>query len=251
MAALPKLQAERILLTRSAEDCAAWATRISECGAQAIVMPCIETRAIDTPSLRSALADGVTAADWLVFTSRRGVECCRALLGPSPGGQRMSDCRIAAVGAATAEAAARCFGHVDHVGAGTGTELAELLVNDARLGPGTRAALVVAENARDTVQKTLEAAGVRCERFNVYRTVPKPVRNPKQTLSALGADNIVLASPSAVVGFIHQVDVDTAAAIYTIGPSTTAAAEAHGLQVAAQAREPSLEGLLEAMRWRS
>jgi uroporphyrinogen-III synthase len=39
--------------------------------------------------------------------------------------------------------------------------------------------------------------------------------------------------------------------VYTIGPSTTAAARSAGLEVTAEAREPSFEGILEAMQWRN
>ena len=39
--------------------------------------------------------------------------------------------------------------------------------------------------------------------------------------------------------------------VYTIGPATTAAARGAGLAVTAEAREPSLEGILEAMQWRN
>ena len=41
----------------------------------------------------------------------------------------------------------------------------------------------------------------------------------------------MLASPSAASGFVHQVELDVPVAIYTIGPSTTAAARALGLDV--------------------
>jgi uroporphyrinogen-III synthase len=54
-----------------------------------------------------------------------------------------------------------------------------------------------------------------------------------------------------VTGFVHLVDVDAAVNVYTIGPSTTAAARRAGLAVTAEAREPSFEGLLEAMQWRN
>jgi len=50
---------------------------------------------------------------------------------------------------------------------------------------------------------------------------------------------------------VHQVDVDVPVSVYTIGPSTTAAAREAGLAVKAEAREPSFEGILEAMQWRS
>jgi uroporphyrinogen-III synthase len=111
--------------------------------------------------------------------------------------------------------------------------------------------LALAENAGTVLEDALRTAGARCTRCDVYRTVPAPAAPRRQALSTLGADNIVLASPSAVAGFVHQVDVDTPAAIYTIGPSTTAAARAHGLAVTAEAREPSLEGVVEIMQWQN
>jgi uroporphyrinogen-III synthase len=69
-------------------------------------------------------------------------------------------------------------------------------------------------------------------------------------MSSLGADNVLFASGTAVTGFVQQVAMDVPVNVYTIGPATTAAARAHGLQVTAEAREPSLEGILEAMQWR-
>ena len=81
--------------------------------------------------------------------------------------------------------------------------------------------------------------------------MPAPAAEPRRPLSALRVDNVVLASPSAVTGFVQQVDVDVPVSVYTIGPSTTAAARKAGLDVTAEAREPSLEGILEAMQWRN
>jgi uroporphyrinogen III methyltransferase/synthase len=111
--------------------------------------------------------------------------------------------------------------------------------------------LALAENAGDTLAQALTAAGAVCTRLDVYRTVPVPAGRERRPLSALRVDNVVLASPSAVTGFVHQVDVDVPVKVYTIGPSTTAAARRAGLIVTAEAREPSLEGILEAMQWRN
>ncbi len=66
-------------------------------------------------------------------------------------------------------------------------------------------------------------------------------------MSTLGADNVLLASPSAVTGLMNQVDLDIPVNIFTIGPSTSAAARANGLVVTAEAATPSLHGLLEPL----
>jgi uroporphyrinogen-III synthase len=253
-AGLP-LAGRRILLTRSVEDCAAWAARLEQCGASAVVLPCIETERLESPELARALADGIAAADWLVLTSKRGAQACAALLGMGTDSAESTPklsrtLRIAAVGETTAEAARQLYGRVDLIGPGTAAALADALL-DARLPKGTRLVLALAENAGDALERKLAAAGMRCSRFGVYRTMPAPDREPKRALSALDVDSIVLASPSAVTGFVRQVARDARAAIYTIGPSTTAAARARGLDVTAEARAPSFEAMVEAMQCRN
>ena len=211
-------------------------------------MPCIRAEPIASPERRAALAAALAEADWLVFTSRRGVDALFALAATMPREQ----CRIAVVGAATAEAAKAALGRVDLVGAGgTAASLAATLVDSGDLEHHPRVVLALAENAGDTLERALRGAGARCTRIDVYRTVPAPPAEPRRPLSALRVDNVVLASPSAVTGFVHLVDVDAAVSVYTIGPSTTAAARQAGLAVTAEAREPSFEGIMEAMQWRN
>src|SRR5690606_143063 len=98
------------------------------------------------------------------------------------------------------------------------------------------------------LEQRLRAAGAACRRFDVYRTIPAPPRTPRLALSGLGVDAVWLASPSAVEGFTNQVDVDADVPLIAIGPSTADAIRARGLRVAAEARTPSFEGLLEATR---
>ena len=82
----------------------------------------------------------------------------------------------------------------------------------------------------------------------MYRTLPVPEQRPRQAVSSLGVDAVFLASPSAVTGFVNRVWLDTTAEVFTIGPSTTEAAQAAGLEVTGEAARPGLQGLLEAMR---
>lgn len=237
----------RVLLTRSEEDNADWAARFAQRGGETVALPCLHCEPLATPARKAALAAALPEADWLVFTSRRGVEGFTALEPPDS----RPRCRIAVVGAATAEAAAAALGRVDLVGGGTAVALAATLADVGDLERRKRVLLALAENAPDTLEKALTEAGAECTRIDVYRTVPAAPAEPRRPLSALRVDNVVLASPSAVTGFVHQVDVDVPVNVYTIGPSTTAAARRAGLTVTAEAREPSFEGILEAMQWRN
>jgi len=235
----------RVLLTRSEEDNAEWAQTLTQRGAEPVALPCIRCEPIDSPVLRAAVAAAAANADWLTFTSRRGVDAFASLHPTVP-----PRAHVAVVGAATAEAARARLGRVDLVGRdGTAASLGATLVCDGHLRQRPRVLLALAENAGDTLERALKAAGARCTRFNVYRTVPAPPGPEKRAMSAFGADNVIFASPTAVQGFVQQVTVDVAINVYTIGPSTSAAARAAGLSVTAEAREPSLEGILESMQW--
>lgn len=238
------LRGQRILVTRTAEDSAVWAAELGKLGAYAVVFPCIECETIDTPEVRDALAAAVPASDWLVFTSRRGIEAF-AKLHPRP---VPSTIKVAVVGPATAALARETFGRADVVAPeGTAASLGEALADAAR-GSGLLS-LVVAENAGATLEKRLGEAGLESRRIDVYRTVPAAVGGHEpRALSALGVDNVFLASPSAVAGFIERVTLDRHADVFSIGPATSAAARRHGLEITGEARRPTLEGLVEALQ---
>jgi uroporphyrinogen III methyltransferase/synthase len=236
------LSGKRILVTRSVDDSAEWVEQLTRFGAMAVTLPCIETELVDTPELRSQLAAAVAQADWLVFTSRRGIEAF-AVLHPAA----IGNARVAVVGPATAEAARAHLKRVDLVGGGTAARLAATMLAEGVLNDNPRVVLALAGNADDLLERALEAAA-RCTRLDLYWTMPKAAVAAKRAMSTLGADNVLLASPSAVTGFVNQVDIDIPVSIFTIGPSTSAAARAQGLAVTAEAASPGLLGIVEAMR---
>ena len=242
-----------MLITRAAEDCGSWAEQLRDAGAVPVILPCIACETIDEPRVRARLADALPETDWIVFTSRRGVEAFGRLLAET-GHAIPPGVRIGAVGPATADASLTLLGRVDLIAeAGTAESLAQALVyqmdqDDAPESSAQRILIAVAENAGSVLEDTLDSAGAACTRVDVYRTVPAGVRQVKQALSELGADKILLASPTAVIGLLNQVELDTAAEIFTIGPSTSQAAQAVALSVTGEATSPSLKGLMEMMR---
>ena len=284
---MDRVKGQRVLITRAAEDCAAWASRLADVGAVPLILPCIECRPIRDPSVETRLAAALPKTDWLVLTSRRGAEALGQLIARidwTPTDEAaMATIRIAAVGPATEAAAASLPGQVELVApGGTAKSLADALAARLRArttdGPrhvmrdsprhGNRAAprpprrsnatgsspraakclIAVAENAGNIAEETLKQAGGDCLRLNVYRTTPTAPGTSKEALSELDADKILLASPSAVTGLVNRLEFDAAAEILTIGPSTTRAALAAGLTVTAEAARPSLEGMMEAMQ---
>jgi uroporphyrinogen-III synthase len=84
-------------------------------------------------------------------------------------------------------------------------------------------------------------------RFHVYRTIPASPVEPKRRLSEFGSDTVIFASPTAVTGFDNRIEVDTEQQFVTIGPSTSAAVREHHWDIAAEAKEPSLSGIIDSM----
>jgi uroporphyrinogen-III synthase len=239
------ISGRRILLTRAADDAERWAERLRELGASPSVLPCIECETLDDQATSQALRAALDGAAWLVLTSARGAEATfRLLRGSTPAGVS-----IAAVGPSTAKAA-EPLGVVSLVSSeGTSAGLARALLGRLRTAgtlPVGRVVVAGAEGGRADAEAVLAAAGVEVVRVNVYRTVPAPPATPRRDLAAERIDAVWLASPSAVAGLLNTAELPRDARVITIGPTTSSAATLAGLRVAAEAREPTLEGMLEA-----
>ena len=179
--------------------------------------PLIRIEALEGPSLRTV------DYDWLVLTSRHGVEqLFRRLDGPLP--------RVAVVGPGTAEAL-RAHGVEPDLVARPSTQ--EGLV-EGLPRPAGRVLFAGAEDARDVLVRELDADFVP-----LYRTVQL---NPH---AFPDGDIVVIASASAARALAA-----TGAHIpcVSIGPVTSAAAELQGLEIAGEAETHDLEGLVRAVK---
>jgi len=246
---MSRLDGRKLLLTRSAEDSADWAETIAAEGALPIILPCITAEPSDDPNLVTSIAGSLEQIDWIVFTSRRGVDAfARLRVNPLP-----ASVRFAAVGEATAQSCRERFGRVDLVGGadrdggGTAAALGTALATDPSIGAGANCLLALAANAGDVLERKLTEAGASVTRIDVYRTVPAEPREQKRALSTLDCDTVIFASPTAVTGFDNQIDIDIEPQFVTIGPSTSAAVRAHHWDIAAEAKEPTLSGIIESL----
>lgn len=241
------LAGRTVLVTRAAEGAELWARGLEELGARPLVLPCLVCEPVTDAGTAELLHGKLVPADWLVVQSRRGAESAAWLIA----GLLPARVKVAAIGPQTAQASRMHLGRVDLVaGTPTAAELARTVT--ARLATSdvdrpVRVVIAAAAGGRDEVARALSAAGVDVTRICVYRTVPVPATGPKYDLAAAGVDDILLASPSAVTGLLNRALPAPAARIFTIGPTTSAAAREAGLTVAAEARQPDLEGIVEAM----
>ena len=202
-----------VVVTRPADRATGLVARLEALGHEVAVHPLIETE-----PLGDAPVD-VDGYDWVIVTSRTGAEELRRRMRGRPQ-------RVAAIGAATAEA----LGGADLVPAVATQEglLAELP------RPAGRVLFAGAEDARRLLADELDA-----EFVPLYRTRRlAPEGFPE------GADVVVLASASAAEAYA-ALGIGTPAV--SIGPQTTAAARAGGVRILAEAATHDVDGLVEAI----
>ncbi|MBI2408636.1 MAG: uroporphyrinogen-III synthase [Gemmatimonadetes bacterium] len=244
----PSLAGRRILVTRAEEDAAAWAERLTRRGAHPVLLPCLSVQPIRDAMTATRLQAALNNADWLVVSSRRGVECTAQLLGCAP----PPHVRVAAVGPATAHAATEVWGRADLVAsiptsAALAAELAAV-AHAATPESSLHAVIAGAAEGRRDAELVLASLGWRVTPIAVYRTVAAPAIEKRMDLREGSIDDVLLASPTAVQGLLNRAVLPCTARIITIGPTTSAAARAAGLTVAAEARRPGLDGMLEVMQ---
>jgi uroporphyrinogen-III synthase len=204
----------RVALTRAAGGNAALAALLDDF--DVVECPLIAIEPLDGPSLSF---DGV---DWLVLTSRHGVD---ALFGRLGGGLP----RVAVVGPGTAEAL-RAHGVEPDLVAPVSTQ--EGLLAAFPPGPG-RVVFAGAEDSRDLIVRVLGA-----EFVPLYRTVALRPHFPD-------ADLVVLASASAARAYAA---LGGDSPVVSIGPVTSAAVREAGLDLVAEAGTHDVEGLAQAVR---
>ena len=207
----------RVIVTRPRAQAEPLAERLRELGHDVVLCPLIEIEPLGEGPVE------VGGYDWIVVTSANGAdELARRRSGTMP--------RLAAVGPGTAEAL-RGHGLEPELVPAVSTQ--EGLLAELRRPPG-RVLVAAAEGAR-----TLLADELGADFVALYRTRLLEPSEPPQ------GDLVVLASGSAAWAFAA---LGLAIPAVSIGPQTTVAAEAAGLEVVAEATTHDLDGLVAAVR---
>jgi uroporphyrinogen III methyltransferase/synthase len=245
------LVGRRIVVTRAAGRAGWLSTALRSAGAEVIEMAATRIERLDSTPLRGAL-DRLGEFGWVIFTSRTAVEVFwDALMEMGRSGRALGGVKIAVVGPATAEALGD-RGISTH--ASPARFVAEGLLDVLRARNDVRGARVlypVAEGARDVLPRGLAAIGATVEAIPIYRSVPDGAGGAA-VRSALERDEIDLVTftaPSAVKGFVRAVSAKLAqrAPAATIGPVTSAAVREAGIEVAVEARESTITGLVRSI----
>src|SRR5579875_3005600 len=116
---------------------------------------------------------------------------------------------------------------------------------------GARVLLARADAAAPDLPTALREAGAAVEELAVYHTLEGPQASGPALQAALGDPDlavVVFASGSAVRGLVKLAPEARRLAAVSIGPSTTAVAQAEGFTVLAEASRAEIDGLVDAVR---
>lgn len=240
---------KRIVITRAAEQAGELGVRLEELGAEVVEFPVIGIRPpLDFAPLDAALGR-LASYDWLIFTSVNGVRCFLERLDRSPHDLRGLRAKIATIGPATRQAVEALHLKVDVL---PRQYVAESLV-EAFAGEdlaGRRVLLPRAAVARDVVPVELAARGAIVDVVEVYRTVvPEDARDRAAEVFREKPDWVTFTSSSTVKNFLAVAGREALedVRIASIGPVTSETVRMYGLEVAVEAREHTMEGLIAAI----
>jgi uroporphyrinogen III methyltransferase/synthase len=237
----------RIVLTRAEEQAGESAEQLRRLGADVIAAPTIE---IVEPSswapIDAAIAQ-LEIYDWLIFTSRNGVERFLSRLDASERDLRAIKGSIAAIGPATAEALAQARLKVDCL---PEEFVAESLLDafEAEL-TGKKVLIPRAEVAREVLPEGLRQRGARVDVAPVYRTVVPTSSALRDTLAAKRPDWITFTSSSTVRQFVEMAGEEAlqGVGVASIGPITSATIREYGVEPTVEANPHTMDGLIAAI----
>jgi uroporphyrinogen III methyltransferase/synthase len=250
------LAGKRIVVTRAPEQAGELIRELERLGAEVLILPTVSfAPPSDWQPVDSALR-AIDEFDWILLTSQNAVRFLAQRVRELKLGPKVLETEkpsIAAVGAATAQAASDAGFRVDytareHSGEGLAHELRASLRNKRVLLPRS-------DRADDRLPTSLREAGAQVTEVVSYRTAaPKELdAQIVNRVQRAEVDAIVFASPSAyhnlsdVIGARQLAELSSRVDFAAIGPTTARALREAAARVAIEANESSAAGLADAI----
>jgi uroporphyrinogen-III synthase len=237
----PRFAGTRVLVTRPVDQAKAWLHALAEAGAVPVPYPTI---AVQPPPSWEPLDQAfarLAEYDWLIFTSASAVQMAIPRLPAAVNPAALPRPQVAAVGGETARALGQHGFTVARVPDDQRQE--GLIAAFGDLPAGTRFLFPQAVNGRDALAAALRVRGCEVDVVPASQTVSVPDMPDLPEF-----DVASFASPSALEAFVarHGVGPLAAKGTVVIGPTTAAAAHAHGLKPMV-ARTPRIEEVIRAL----
>jgi uroporphyrinogen III methyltransferase/synthase len=249
---------QRIVVTRTREQASQLSKQLSDLGAEVLEIPTIKL-VPPTEDRRQDLIDALlelNSYDWLVFTSPNGVTAFFDLFFKRFHDLRdIGGARFAAIGPATAAKLKELHLQVDLMPTeAIGSKIAEAF-DKYETVENLKICLLRAEVANADLPAALEELGAIVDDIAVYKTVAETedLNGAAAKLTEAGMDWITFTSASTVEHFHARFDLPKLlkqfpkARLVAIGPETSKAIRALGLEPTVEAKEHTIDGVVQAV----
>jgi uroporphyrinogen III methyltransferase/synthase len=253
---------QRIVVTRTREQASQLSKQLSDLGAEVLEIPTIKFEP-PTEDRRQDLIDALlelNSYNWLVFTSPNGVTAFFDLFFKRFHDLRdIGGARIAAIGPATAAKLKELHLQVDLMPDEAIASKIATAFDKFETVENLKICLLRAEVANPDLPKALEELGAIVDDIAVYKTVPETqdLNGAAAKLADVGMDWITFTSTSTVEHFHTRFDLPKLlkkfpqAKLVSIGPETSKAIRALGLEPTQEAKDHSIEGVVQAVMKRT
>jgi uroporphyrinogen III methyltransferase / synthase len=243
---------KRIVVTRAAAQSAHLSEKLRELGADVIEMPATRVARLDLAPLRHAISH-VGDYQWIVFTSQNAVAIFwEQLLRADLDARALAGVKIAAIGPATAGALLEHGIVVDVVPERFVAESLLKKLSERADISGASVLYVTAEGAREVLPDGLEELGAHLSVVPAYRSINDGTGSTRlaRVLETGTVDLATFTSASAVRGYVDAMGEELArrAPAASIGPVTSEAITAAGVELKCEAKESTIEGLIDAIQ---
>ena len=246
---------KKVLVTRSREQASELSRRILELGGEPVEFPTIEIREPDDYEALDNAIYNISDYKWVIFTSVNGViYFINRMLMCGKDVRDLKGVSICAIGPKTKEALEKYALRVDYVPCEYRAEQIFEGLKD-KLKPEDKVLLPRADIARKALPKALSKIGVQADEVVVYKTVPVAQDADKlvEMLKQGEIHILTFTSSSTVKNFVNLLRAQNLSEILenvtvaSIGPVTSATAKELGINVDVEAKEYTIDGLVEAM----
>ncbi|HWJ42552.1 MAG TPA: uroporphyrinogen-III C-methyltransferase [Solirubrobacterales bacterium] len=242
------LHGKRVVVTRARAQASGLAATLRGLGAEVVELPAIRIEPrIDGEEVRTA-AGAVGAYDLICLTSPNGARLLfEAVEAAGLDARALAGVTVAAIGPGTARALAERGVLADLV---PERFVAEGLIEalESEEVAGTRVLVARAAEARDVLPEALRERGAEVDVVALYETVREQPQE-EEIEAARSADYVTFTSSSTVTNLTEALGdrFPKGARVVSIGPITSEAVRAAGLEVTVEAGRHDVDGLLAAL----
>jgi uroporphyrinogen III methyltransferase/synthase len=242
------LHGRRVVVTRARAQASGLAATLRELGAEVVELPAIRIEPrIETQEVQNAVT---RLGDYslVCLTSPNGARLLfDAMAAAGRDARALAGATVAAIGPGTARALAERGILADVVPERFVAEALVEALADVEI-EGKRVLIARAAEARDVLPDALRERGAEVDVIALYETV-RETPEESEIEDAQGADYVTFTSSSTVTNLVEALGdrFPSSARVVSIGPVTSEATRAAGLQVDVEAERHDIDGLLAAL----